>query len=42
MGATGEGGEYTLKVRGWLKDIMYGGEPQHKWAVIIPEEGEEA
>lgn len=41
MGAAGEGGEYTLKVRQWLKDIMYGVEQEHKWAVLIPEEGEE-
>ncbi|CAI4215272.1 unnamed protein product [Parascedosporium putredinis] len=41
MGASGEGGDYTLKVRQWLKDIMYGAEPDHKWAVVITEEGEE-
>jgi len=31
------GGEYTMQVKGWLKDIMYGRE-QHKWGVVIEEE----
>lgn len=37
MGKAGEGGPVTLKVKGWLKDIMYGGE-QHPWGVVVPEE----
>lgn len=37
MGAAGEGGDYTLKIRGWLADIMYGGE-DHEWGVVVPEE----
>ncbi|KAK6864015.1 branched-chain amino acid aminotransferase [Apiospora arundinis] len=37
MGKAGEGGAVTLKVKGWLKDIMYGGE-QHPWGVVVPEE----
>ncbi|KAH8671250.1 branched-chain amino acid aminotransferase [Xylariales sp. PMI_506] len=37
MGKANEGGELTLKVKGWLKDIMYGGE-DHPWGVVVPEE----
>ncbi|SPN97708.1 probable branched-chain amino acids aminotransferase [Cephalotrichum gorgonifer] len=33
----GEGGEYTLKIRTWLMDIMYG-RVDNDWAVVIPEE----
>lgn len=33
---TGESGPYTAKLKGWLKDIMYGNE-QHKWGVVVPE-----
>ncbi len=32
----GESGEYTEKLKGWMKDIMYGNE-QHEWGVIVPE-----
>ncbi len=31
------GGEHTMQVKGWLRDIMYGVE-QHKWAVVVDEE----
>lgn len=34
---SGQGGDYTLMIRNWLVDIMYGGE-NHKWGVVIPEE----
>lgn len=37
MGKKNEGGDLTLKVKGWLKDIMYGGE-DHPWGVVVPEE----
>lgn len=37
MGKKNEGGELTLKVKSWLKDIMYGGE-DHPWASVVPEE----
>ncbi|KAH8893288.1 branched-chain amino acid aminotransferase II [Thozetella sp. PMI_491] len=33
----GESGEYTAKLKGWMRDIMYGNE-QHEWGVIVPEE----
>jgi branched-chain amino acid aminotransferase len=36
MGKAGEGGVMTLKLKRWLKDIMYGRE-QHPWAVVVPE-----
>jgi branched-chain amino acid aminotransferase len=37
MGKAGEMGEYTAKVKGWMKDIMYGGE-DHPWGVVITKE----
>ncbi|KAH7025824.1 branched-chain amino acid aminotransferase [Microdochium trichocladiopsis] len=37
MGKAGEGGSFTLAAKGWLKDIMYGGE-NHPWGVVVPEE----
>ncbi|KAH6652693.1 branched-chain-amino-acid aminotransferase [Truncatella angustata] len=37
MGSKKEGGEVTLKVKNWLKDIMYGRE-EHPWAYVVPEE----
>ena len=37
MGNTGESGEYTAKVKGWLKDIMYGNE-EHEWGVVVTKE----
>lgn len=37
MGKAGDGGALTLKIKGWLKDIMYGGE-QHPWGVVVQEE----
>ncbi|KAK0626892.1 aminotransferase [Immersiella caudata] len=37
MGKTGEMGEYTAKVKGWLKDIMYGIE-EHEWGVVVTKE----
>ena len=37
MGKTGESGLYTAKIKGWMKDIMYGNE-QHEWGVVINEE----
>jgi branched-chain amino acid aminotransferase len=37
MGKKNEGGDLTLKVKGWLKDIMYGNE-DHPWGVVVPEE----
>ncbi|KAF3058130.1 Branched-chain-amino-acid aminotransferase, mitochondrial [Daldinia childiae] len=37
MGKAGEGGLYTLKLKGWLKDIMYGNE-DHPWGVVVQEE----
>jgi branched-chain amino acid aminotransferase len=37
MGKKNEGGELTLKVKNWLKDIMYGRE-HHPWAHVVPEE----
>jgi branched-chain amino acid aminotransferase len=36
MGKTGNGGEYALKFKQWLKDIMYGNE-DHEWTVVVPE-----
>ena len=30
----GEGGAYTLKLKGWMKDIMYGNE-QHQWGIEV-------
>lgn len=36
-GAVGnEGKELTMKIKGWLKDIMYGRE-EHEWAVVVDE-----
>jgi branched-chain amino acid aminotransferase len=32
----GKGGEYTTKLKGWMKDIMYGNE-QHEWGVVVQE-----
>lgn len=37
MGASGIGGKYTLLLKGWLSDIMYGRQ-EHDWAVVIDEE----
>ncbi|KAL8392968.1 hypothetical protein RB595_002962 [Gaeumannomyces hyphopodioides] len=37
MGDKGEGGRYTLRLKQWLKDIMYGNE-QHEWGVVVQEE----
>ncbi|KAI1081434.1 branched-chain amino acid aminotransferase [Whalleya microplaca] len=37
LGKAGEGGHFTLKLKGWLKDIMYGNE-EHPWGVVVPEE----
>ncbi|KAI1336780.1 branched-chain amino acid aminotransferase [Xylariaceae sp. FL0016] len=37
MGKAAEGGAFTLKLKGWLRDIMYGNE-DHKWGVVVPEE----
>ncbi|KAG7131466.1 Branched-chain-amino-acid aminotransferase like protein [Verticillium longisporum] len=34
---SGEGGELTLKLKGYMCDIMYGGE-EHEWAVTVQEE----
>ena len=36
MGMEGKGGEYTLMLKQWLKDIMFGVE-EHEWAVVVPE-----
>ncbi len=33
----GDSGVYTSKLKGWMRDIMYGNE-QHPWGVIVPEE----
>lgn len=33
----GQGGKYTLTLKKWMKDIMYGGE-DHPWAIVVPEE----
>ncbi|KAF3760772.1 putative branched-chain amino acids aminotransferase [Cryphonectria parasitica EP155] len=35
--AEGNGGKYTLMLRKWMHDIMYGNE-NHSWGVTIPEE----
>jgi branched-chain amino acid aminotransferase len=32
----GDTGQYTAKLKGWLKDIMYGNE-QHPWGVVVAE-----
>ncbi|KAF2219274.1 aminotransferase [Elsinoe ampelina] len=39
---TGEGasGKYAALLRGWLSDIMYGGE-EHEWGVVVDEKKEE-
>ncbi|KAF7514899.1 hypothetical protein G7054_g14906 [Neopestalotiopsis clavispora] len=37
MGKKNEGGDLTLKVKNWLKDIMYGRE-DHPWGYVVPEE----
>ncbi|CAJ2502890.1 Uu.00g102840.m01.CDS01 [Anthostomella pinea] len=37
MGKAGESGQLTSQIKGWLRDIMYGGE-DHKWGVVVPEE----
>ncbi|KAK3685778.1 putative branched-chain amino acids aminotransferase [Podospora appendiculata] len=34
--ANGDAGVYTNKLKGWMKDIMYGNE-QHPWGVVIDE-----
>ena len=34
--AQGNTGDYTAKLKGWLKGIMYGTE-EHEWAVVINE-----
>lgn len=33
----GEGGCYTMLLKKWLTDILYGNE-EHKWGVVIEEE----
>ena len=37
MGKTGEIGEYTAKIKGWMMDIMYGNE-NHDWGVVVTKE----
>lgn len=37
MGEDGQGGQYTLTLRKWMKDILYGGE-HHPWGVVVAEE----
>ncbi|KAI1463954.1 branched-chain amino acid aminotransferase II [Daldinia caldariorum] len=37
MGKTGEGGPCTLKLKSWLKDIMYGN-VDHPWGIVVQEE----
>jgi len=37
MGEDGQGGQYTLRLKKWMYDIMYGN-VQHEWGVVIPEE----
>ncbi|KAI1635121.1 aminotransferase [Biscogniauxia mediterranea] len=37
MGKMGEGGPFTLKLKGLLKDIMYGN-MDHEWGVVVQEE----
>ncbi|KAK4219541.1 aminotransferase [Rhypophila decipiens] len=37
MGKTGESGMYTAKIKGWLKDIMYGNE-QHPWGPVVTDQ----
>ncbi|KAI1103167.1 branched-chain amino acid aminotransferase [Jackrogersella minutella] len=37
MGKTGDGGPQTLKIKGWLRDIMYGN-VDHPWGVVVQEE----
>ncbi|KAI2618170.1 branched-chain amino acid aminotransferase II [Hypoxylon sp. NC1633] len=37
MGKAGEGGPFTLKLKGWLRDIMYGN-VDHSWGVVVQEE----
>ncbi|KAL1876582.1 hypothetical protein VTK73DRAFT_9246 [Phialemonium thermophilum] len=32
----GEGGQYTSKLKNWMRDIMYGNE-QHEWGVVVEE-----
>jgi branched-chain amino acid aminotransferase len=33
---SGEGGSYTLQIKEWLYNIMYGRE-QHPWGVVVEE-----
>ncbi|KAI2606392.1 branched-chain amino acid aminotransferase II [Hypoxylon fragiforme] len=37
MGKAGDGGPYSLKIKGWLQDIMYGN-VDHPWGVVVQEE----
>ncbi|KAK3359070.1 aminotransferase [Lasiosphaeria hispida] len=37
MGKTGEIGQLTAKLKGWMMDIMYGNE-QHEWGVVVSKE----
>jgi branched-chain amino acid aminotransferase len=37
MGKNNEGGQLTTKIKGWLKDIMYGNE-DHPWGIVVQEE----
>lgn len=37
MGEEGKGGKYTLTLKKWIYDIMYGGE-DHPWGVVIKED----
>ncbi len=37
MGEHGNGGRYTLRLKSYMTDIMYGVE-QHEWGVVVPEE----
>lgn len=36
MGTANQGGEITLKIKGWLEDIMYG-HVEHEWAEVVDE-----
>lgn len=34
---SGEGGEFTVQLKKWMYDIMYGGQ-DHEWGIVIQEE----
>ncbi|KAF9874229.1 branched-chain amino acid aminotransferase [Colletotrichum karsti] len=38
MGTDGSGGEVTLKIKGWLRDMLYGN-VEHGWTEVIHETG---